>query len=193
MALAWWVATGSSSERGTDGRAPRCTTAPAPGSTASSTSGSTKSPTTSSHVDAVEVGGEPARQVVERDDLVDARRTSSCRHRFAPMNPAPPVTTTFMPTVYQARVGRRSAQGEVADEGTGEPAASPCVDVTVTKSLSVVVVKETCWSAVGPVPVVSVKLTVVKLLPEMVRTALAADWFFQSNSKVCGAAQPMAN
>src|SRR5664280_672306 len=96
VALAWWVAMGSASERGTDGRAARWTTAWAPSMTASRSSSRRMEPSLSS------TEGQPARfgrEPVDRSSRATTWSTKSCwasiRHRLAPMNPAPPVTTTF--------------------------------------------------------------------------------------------------
>ena len=77
MALAWWVATGSAIDRGTDGRAARCTTASAPCMAVSSVSGSRIVPSTSSASTPRRFSG-AGREVVERHDVVTgaARRAA---------------------------------------------------------------------------------------------------------------------
>src|SRR3984885_15393792 len=96
VALTWWVAMGSANERGTDARAARWTTASAPVMTLSSWSASRMEPSRSSTEG---VAGRFWREPVERSSRASTWSTKSCwssnRQRFAPMKPAPPVTTTF--------------------------------------------------------------------------------------------------
>src|SRR5438552_4899280 len=104
VAFARWDATGSWIERGTDGRAARCTTASAPAIARSSTSASRIVPSTSS-------ASTPSRLRASPVDRSSSATTlaapASRRQRFAPMNPAPPLTSTLI------RDGRLPAPGRV--------------------------------------------------------------------------------
>src|SRR6056297_60892 len=99
VALAWWLASGSATLRGTLPRAARCTTASAPANARSRASSSRMVPSTK----VSRVGSSPsrlARLPLERSSITATESTapmaSSCAHRFDPMNPAPPVITTRM-------------------------------------------------------------------------------------------------
>ena len=74
MALAWWLAIGSAIDRGTDGRAARCTTAVGAGEGVVEQRPVEDAALDQPGVDAVEVGPIAGRQVVERHDLGDRRR-----------------------------------------------------------------------------------------------------------------------
>ena len=115
VALTWWVAMGSVRERGTEGRAAKWTTAWAPAITPSRSSALRMEPSTSStEGESTRFSGEP----VEKSSRATTWSTKSCRasirQRFAPMKPAPPVTTTFTDCVRPSqRFDLRSA-GSVA-------------------------------------------------------------------------------
>src|SRR6056297_1006222 len=101
VALAWWLATGSATLRGTLPSAARCTTASAPANARSSASSSRMVPsTTSSRV--VSSPWRLATLPFDRSSMTATESTPSAprsiSHRFDPMNPAPPVTTTRMTT-----------------------------------------------------------------------------------------------
>ena len=101
VALARCDATGSSIERGTEGRAARCTIASHPCATAWSRLVSRMLPCTNSTARPARLSALP----VDRSSNATtwpSRSSSSSRHRFAPMNPAPPVTSTCTPRRYRA-------------------------------------------------------------------------------------------
>ena len=94
VAFTSWVATGSSSERGTEARAARCTTASAPPTARRSAWSSRIEPSMSSTPSTPSM---LSARPVERSSRTTTRSTAGeadrARHRLAPMKPAPPVTT----------------------------------------------------------------------------------------------------
>ena len=109
VALAWWLAMGSASERGTDGRAARWTTASAPvehpveerrrrGSTPRRARRRRRRPGSA---------GDPVERSSRATTWSTKSWPASARHRLAPMKPAPPVTTTFTVGAWTRSVSRR--------------------------------------------------------------------------------------
>ena len=83
VALAWWLASGSATLRGTLPSAARCTTASAPSNARRVRRRRGSIPSTKRDVEPVEVGAEPGRQVVDDATDVDAvGRRAAVRHRF---------------------------------------------------------------------------------------------------------------
>ena len=96
VALTSWVAIGSVRERGTEGRAAKCTTASVPSITPSRSSALRMEPSTTFTEGAF---ARFSRDPVEKSSRTTTWSTNSSaasvRQRFVPMKPAPPVTTTF--------------------------------------------------------------------------------------------------
>ena len=99
VALARCDATGSVIERGTDGRAARCTTAVGVAHRGVEDLGIEDGALDERDVEVAQVLEVAGRQVVDHDDVVAGSRRR--RLRFAPMNPAPPVTTMLTTAGYR--------------------------------------------------------------------------------------------